>query len=200
MAIIGIDLDGCIADFTKLAIQRTNKLYNLNLTVEEMREPRIAAYAYELISDKHKAKYEKPEDMYRDICPRGFFYDIEPFEGAIEAVKKIAELHKIIFITKPLDWENCPGEKHRWLKKYFPDMKYEIMLTSSMQVKGLVEVDVFIEDDPRTIKSLEYATGILIRQPWNEDHIDASDGVVIVNSIKEVPEAVEDTLEHIFNW
>ena len=200
MSIIGIDMDGCIADFTSLAIKRVNKLYSLNLTIEEMREPKIAAYTYELISNEHKKKYNKPEDMYKDICPAGFFYDIEPFEGAIEAVKKIAKLHQIVFITKPLDWKNCPDEKHRWLKKYFPDMKYEVMLTSSMQVKGLVEVDVFIEDDPRTIKSLNYAAGILIRQPWNEDHIDASDGVVIINSIKEAPEAVEETLEYIFKW
>ena len=200
MATIGIDMDGVIADFTTLAIKRTNELYGLNFKLEDMVEPRIAHYVYGLLSDKVKAKYNNPEDMYRDICPNGFFYDISPFKGAIEAVKEISKQHKIIFITKVLDWEYCPKDKKRWLEKYFPDMEYEILLTTSMQVKGLVEVDVIVEDDHRTIESLKYATGILIRQPWNENYINEGEGITIVNSMEQVPNILPDVLDLIYKW
>lgn len=200
MSIIGIDMDGVIADFTSLAIERVNKLFNLNFKFENMEEPRIAHYVYDLLPEKTKAKYNNPRDIYRDICPDGFFYEIPPFEGAVEAVKKIAESHKIIFITKVLDWEYCPKDKKRWLDKYFPDMKYEILLTTSMEVKGLVEVDVIVEDDPRTIESLRYATGILVRRPWNKNYIEEGEGITIVNSIKQVPEVLSEVLDRIHQW
>lgn len=193
-------MDGVIADFTTLAIERTNKLYGLNFTFEDMTQPRIAHYAYSLLPDEIKVKYNNPEDMYRDICPDGFFYDILPFKGAIEAVKEIAELHDIIFITKTLDWEYCPKDKKRWLEKYFPNMKYEILLTTSMEVKGLVGVDVIIEDDHRTIESLKYATGILVRQPWNKNYIDEGEGIVIINTMAEVPSILPEVLERLCQW
>ena len=172
MAVIGIDMDGTIADFTSLAIENVNRIWNLNFKLEDMVEPRIGQFTYDALPEIEQKKYKNPYNIYRDICPPGFFFDIKPFPGAVEAVKKIAELgHEIVFITKPLEWFNCPGEKHQWLQKYFSNINYRVMLVDSMEAKGLINIDVMIDDDPRTIESLDRSkvVPILIKQPWNQN-------------------------------
>lgn len=171
---IAIDMDGVLCDFTTPAIEIANELYDLNLTMEDMKFPYFAKYVWERINNKEKERYNNEEHaIYRMVCSRGFFAKLKPFEHAIEGVQQIADAnHEIIFATKPLEWRHCSQEKVLWLKRYFPKLDYSLVMVNRMETKALLDVDVIIEDDPRILE-LVYGPKfsiipICIEREWNK--------------------------------
>jgi len=103
----------------------------------------------------------------------------------------------VVIVTKPLEWDHCPGEKYTWLNKHL-GFKPKMLLASSMEAKSLVDVDLMIDDDPRVIKSLYGTVGIMVAHPWNED-FRKLEAVYTVNAFSEVPEAIKDISEAFYD-
>jgi 5'(3')-deoxyribonucleotidase len=169
---LGIDMDGCIADFMGASAITVEKQWGIKLKREHVKYPRTADLLYnELFTEEQKAEYSGPRDLYSLMCPKEFFYNIKPFPGAIETLKELCDRYDVTIITKPLEWVNCPNEKARWLKKYLPDSDYSLIMTGTMEVKGLVDVDIMIDDDPRALANIKNAIPIAVEQPWNEEFL-----------------------------
>jgi len=196
---IGVDMDGCVCNFADASSKVIKYIWNLDLKREDIKVPRtVDIVYYDLFTDEQRALYPGgPRDLYSLICPREFFYKLDPFEGAIETLKMLCEKYDVTIITKPLEWVNCPSEKARWLKKYLPDSKYELIMTGSMEVKGLIEVDIMIDDDTRVIKSLDGTVPIVVRQPWNEEYLKL-EADYAVDNFSEVPAIIDEVLESIW--
>jgi 5'(3')-deoxyribonucleotidase len=169
---VGCDMDGVIADFMSASAITVEKQWGIKLKREHVKYPRTADLLYnELFSEEQKAQYSGPRDLYSLMCPKEFFYNIKPFPGAIETLKQLCDQYDVTIITKPLEWVNCPNEKARWLKKYLPDSNYGLIMTQTMEVKGLVDVDIMIDDDPRALSNIKNGVPIAVRQPWNEEFL-----------------------------
>ena len=206
--LIGIDMDGVLARFTKRAIENAASEFNVVFTEEEVVSPPFAQMVWEKMPEgTEKLKWaDNPNRMYELICPRGFFEELEPYEGAVDAVKALYNCgHQIVIITKPLEWANSTQEKMRWLRKHFSDIQYSVIMVGSVDAKAMVDVDVMIDDDPRVIKAFadKYSYHgvyqgnkndpiaskvIVIDQPWNQN----IRPYIKVTNIKEVPKRVRE--------
>ena len=167
---IGVDMDGVLADFTGKAIVNIKKRFGIDVAYDDINIPRIGDLVYGYLPEEEQAKFDRPRDLYKEICPAGFFENINAYEGVIETLKILHKLHDVVIVTKPLEWENCPGEKYTWLNKHL-GFKPKLILVNSMEAKGMIDVDVMIDDDPRVLKSLSSATGIAVRRPWNKEFL-----------------------------
>lgn len=78
----------------------------------------------------------------------GFFANLEPITGAIEALKKLLALgYDVRICTAPTKiFDNCVAEKFAWVKQHlWQEFVERIVLTRD---KTLVHGDILIEDKP----------------------------------------------------
>jgi 5'(3')-deoxyribonucleotidase len=164
-----VDMDGTIADFTTASFNRVEELYGIKMTRADAYKPKTAQLVWERMTDEQRSKYGDHRELYGEICDSGFFLNLKPFPGAVEAVKQLYNTGvEIIFLTKVLNWERSAPEKALWLKKYFGDIKYLTLMTDSVHGKRIADVDVFIDDDLRVMETIKDTPKILIKQPWNQ--------------------------------
>jgi len=185
---IGVDMDGVLADFTGPALHNAKYLWGVDISKEEVRETRMAQFIWNnYLTPAQKLNFKEANELYSYMCPENFFFELPPLPGAIETLKILCEKHEVIIITKPLEWNNCPGEKRDWLKRYLGDSKYSLVMTDSMSTKKYLDVDFLIDDDPRAIEAVEYSVALMVEQPWNEDYREGWIG----NSIKDFASSLE---------
>jgi 5'(3')-deoxyribonucleotidase len=198
MAVIAIDMDGTIADFASLSFKKVEELYGIKMTKADAYKPKTAELVWDRMSNEQRIKYKDKREIYGEVCSKGFFEEMSPFEGAVEAVKELAANgHQIIFLTKVLNWDRSAAEKAIWLKKYFSDVKYITMMVDSIQAKHIVNADIVIDDD---VKVLEGIIGIPIcmKQPWNEEH--SNRFFCSVDNMKEAVVEIEKMIPTIEYW
>lgn len=194
-----IDMDGTIADFTTASFAKVEELYGIKMTKADAYKPKTAQLVWERMTDEQRAKYNDHRELYGEICDVGFFYNIKPFEGAIEQVRRLAEAGaEICFVTKVLNWDRCPPEKDAWLKKYFPEMKYYLLMVDSVHSKQCVEADFIVDDDPRVLADIDGPIPVMMKQPWNEK----TRGIYPfeVNTMKEAVDIILEYKETLRWW
>ena len=89
----------------------------------------------------------------------GFFLDLKPLPGALEAYRKLNEVHDVyILSTAPWDNVTALSDKNAWLKKYLPEAYKRVIYTHH---KNLCVGDYLIDD--RTKNGAGEFTGELIQ-------------------------------------
>lgn len=85
----------------------------------------------------------------------GFFLDLEPIPGAVEALREMHAMPdtEVFICTSPLlKYDHCVGEKYRWVERHLgPQFVKQIILTRD---KTVVLGDLLI-DDKDTIQGHE---------------------------------------------
>lgn len=193
---IAVDMDGTITDFVTPFTEKINDLFKLDIKVTKHIN---ITELHSQLSKRHQELYINPHEIYHDVCCSGFFRDLKPYDGAIEAVNKLFdEGYKITFLTKALNWYRSAPEKAEWLHKHFPNKEYNVMMTDSTSSKHMVGVDIIVDDDPRVLDGVYLSHAICIAQPWNEK--ERANYSHVINSIKELPRTVDYLKETYYNW
>jgi 5'-nucleotidase len=94
-----------------------------------------------------------------------FYRDLEPYEGAVEAVKEAASLgHEVFFVSAPwLSNKTCASDKYAWVEEHFGlDYANKLILARD---KTIVAGDILF-DDKHPIPNRENAT-------WTQVFVDA---------------------------
>ena len=109
------------------------------------------------------------EEAVRLFHAEGFFRDLPPREGALAAVREIAEAYEVFICTSPvLTSAFCAAEKYAWVERHLgAEWKRRVVLTSD---KTLVRGDVLIDDKPQ-ITGAEPAPAwahLLFDAPYNQ--------------------------------
>jgi 5'(3')-deoxyribonucleotidase len=152
-----LDVDGVIADFTSAYLEIANKLAGTDWKHDDQTDwnlgflPGLAAVENE---------------AWKAVGLPGFARRIKAYDGAIDGVRRLAELGDIYIVTSPV-WmhglaEGETQEAHelhgrtfcydrvRWLEEHFGLARNHIIFAYD---KHLVEGDVFIDDKPSNVEN-----------------------------------------------
>ncbi len=98
----------------------------------------------QLVSSYKKVRKENPEEQFPQSLP-GFFENLEPMPGAIEAVNQLRSWAEVYILTAPsVRNPLCYTEKRLWIEKYFDlDFCHRLIISPN---KGLLKGDFLIDD------------------------------------------------------
>jgi 5'(3')-deoxyribonucleotidase len=157
---LGIDLDGVVANFIKGWMSFYNRDFGTGLVVENSQRWN------DLVDLTHFEDMGQFWDWSSDLDGRSVFWHLEPFPGAIEALRELANTgHDIVIITtKP---EFAVGDTHEWVARHeIPAAEVHIL-----DDKWLVACDVYLDDGPHVLPGLvenrPQATVCRYVRPWN---------------------------------
>ena len=145
------DIDGVVDDLVEQITNKYNEAYNDNLTIEQ-------------ITEYNMNLFTKPEceDVFDEFCTPELILNMNPIEGAVEAITELMREHDFYFITSTIP-ENV-GYKNSWLKEYFP-LYTEKMLIVTYD-KSVVPGDILIDDYADNLHS-NVKLNLLYNRPWN---------------------------------
>ncbi len=155
-----IDMDDVMADFNGYFVQ-----------VYRQRHPGKFCVPADQVKDFKLVK-NYPEDLrglVEEICREpGFFANLPPMEGSIEAVLEMSKTpNEIFFCTSPyLANPTCADDKLYWIGEHLgSSWKNRTIITSD---KTVVRGDVLIDDRPE-IKGVQIPSWehVLYTQPYN---------------------------------
>jgi 5'-nucleotidase len=135
-----VDQDGPLANFEGGFLKNWQNLFPKEFFIPL--EERTTFYMREQypthLTEKVDAIYSSP----------GFFRNLEPTKGAIEAIKELVKLgYDVRICTSPLSrYEHCVLEKFEWVEKHLGrQFTKRIILTKD---KTMVRGDLLIDDKP----------------------------------------------------
>ncbi len=136
--IVLIDMDGVVADFELAFLNIWKEKYPKRHFIEL--EDRRSFYT----TSQYPAKWWP--QMWKIMTNEGFFANMEPLEGSIKSIKKMARSgYEIYFCSAPLIQNPyCASEKYAWIKKQL-GRKWEKRLILSSD-KTLVQGNFLIDD------------------------------------------------------
>lgn len=157
---LGIDLDGVVANFTKGWMGFYNRDFGAELVETDSKQWN------DLVDLTHFANIGEFWRWSSDLDGRSVFWHLEPFPGAVEALRSLADAgHQIVVITtKP---EFAIEDTHEWIEQQrIPAAEIHIL-----EDKWLVPADVYLDDGPHVLPGLvehrPESTVCRYVRPWN---------------------------------
>jgi 5'(3')-deoxyribonucleotidase len=151
------DLDGICCNLMKKWLAHYNRDYDDHLT-----EADITSWEW--------GDFVKPEcgkRIYHYLNRAGFFADLEPIEGCVETLGRLAEICELVVVTASP--KEAAGDKMRWVQRHLPMVpKGNVVVTYR---KDLVRGDFMFDDAPKNLRN-HPATRIMLDYPYNRDFHD----------------------------
>ena len=134
------DMDSIIVNMSQKWIDLYNKDHNEKMTMDDVKNWDMA----------HNVKIG--EKIYEYLYSHEFFLNVDPIEGALEALQTFQkEGHHLVIASAPSWPGNSASDKLSWLKKHAPFInKRDVMLGHN---KYMLKGDVLIDDSPDNIES-----------------------------------------------
>ncbi len=180
---LGIDLDGVVANFTKGWIDFYNRDFDATLTIEQ-------AIDWDGVTAiTHFEDMDAFWDWTADLDGRSLFWHLEPFAGAIDALRCLdAAGHEIVILTAKPDF--AVEDTHEWIAAHqIPTAEVHIL-----EEKWMVDCDVYLDDGPHILPALltHRPDRVVCRfvRPWNAPLAGAVD-VADFDEFREVVASVE---------
>ena len=177
---LGIDLDGVVANFTKGWMDFYNRQYGTEFEVADSKRWN------DLVDLTHFNDIGEFWKWSSDLDGRSVFWHLEPFPGAVEALKALAEAgHDIVVITTKPGF--AVDDTHDWIEHHrIPAAEVHIL-----EDKWLVDCAVYLDDGPHILPALvrHRPSRVVCRyvRPWN----DPVPGTIDVSDFDEFREVVD---------
>ena len=161
-----VDMDGVTANFNK----RVWEIYE-----EEF--PMVAAIYPPMLDGNHPFYMDEAYDdlAYKTIIQgiwerSGFYKELEPIEGAIEALYDLERDHEVFMCTSPsLTNPTCACDKLWWMEHHMnKDWAKRTIITKD---KTVIDADILIDDKPiiEGITETPIWMRIIFDQPYNKN-------------------------------
>lgn len=160
-----VDMDGVIVDFEKGFLEKWKKVH--------LDKPFIPLEERTVCKVKDQYAPELRQLVSGIYHAPGFFRELEPVPGSLEALTAMQELGIEVFIcSSPLsEYRNCVLEKFEWVDQHLgKEWVKKVVLTKD---KTLVRADVLVDDNP-VIKGIDTPCWehVLYDQPYNRTNTD----------------------------
>lgn len=176
---LGIDLDGVVANFTKGWMAFYNDQFGT--TLEEADSKNWG----DLVNLTHFDHIDEFWEWSSDLDGRSVFWHLEPFPGAVEALRALVDEghHIVVLTTKP---EFAVGDTYAWIERHrIPAAEVHIL-----EDKWLVQCGVYLDDGPHVLPGLvkhrPESTICRYVRPWNRP----VSGAIDVESFADFAEVV----------
>lgn len=153
---IAIDFDSTLFPTMEKVIELYNKKHNTSIELSQ-----ITTYN---LYDSFPA--DVADELVELFVDKEVYNCLQPYKGAIRAVKTLVEQGHEIYIATSTDVRNMEW-KEELLQKHFPFIPKKNLIR--IHNKSLLNVDVFIEDKLDNLKST-FAERICFNQTWNIDN------------------------------
>lgn len=170
---LGFDIDGVIAEFGKLLIDKTNARFDIKLYEDNLRHHNVADNTFSTDDRSNKKIIVYMSNLIFDPAS---YIDVEVSPKApivLKALKK--RLHKIVIITaRPPELEDITKE---WLK--VNGIVYDKLVLVGKQSKGpeivKEKLDFYVDDCPEVLYNIKaykhnFRKGLCVfSRPWNDN-------------------------------
>lgn len=226
---IGVDIDEVLVDYLGALLKYFQERFGVELTRRDFSTYRLGdvfrnknldlqAVVQQLYTDpKHPLyNYYSQQDLQNestwvklllwDFHESAHFQQLQPIEGAVEAITELAQHCDLVAITSRQI--QIRAATQQFLAEFFPDLFHGLIMCNSMSIKGqsmekkryveALGLVGLIEDSHRNLQEAAeldtFLAGVLVSQPWNEV-FPAPDKVHRVQSLQE---GVTWILSHFF--
>ena len=134
---IGVDMDGVISNCIDPLLNYYNRTYGTDYTREQVKSHNLR----ELWGGTREEEIKKSYGFFKSL----YFKDIKPIPGSVETIDVISKNNELFLVTaRPFKIEK---ETKEWIKKYFPEMFKNVILTNEFSLNGNNEkkVDIYFE-------------------------------------------------------
>ena len=151
--LVGLDMDGVIADFTGSLLEMYNHMTNEGVSLSDIKSVKTSKWV------------QDPYTLKKLIESPGFIRGLPPLPGAIDGVKEIIKKgHEVVFISNGTNCASSAAEKREWLRYYFKNT-WRIPPLVLTFFKHFVRCDCLVDDNPRNFKNLDPSTTPLL---WHQ--------------------------------
>lgn len=100
----------------------------------------------------HKFTKTKCMGIYDMLNPPGFFFDLDPIPGGIDAVRALHDDgHRIVIVTAaPSEAPTAAYDKKKWVHKHLPFINKKNVIVT--EAKDVIRGDILIDDGPHNIE------------------------------------------------
>ena len=160
------DMDGMICNLLAKLLRDFNRQ---QLAKWPASGPQVFTTADVTDWDIHTAFGCTEEQVYGVMRTPGYFDDLEPIPGAIDAVKSLSKRHNCYIVTAPSREPQSAAEKIGWIRRHLPFIpRRNIVLTPA---KNIVAGDFLLDDAPHQLTEWGARWGvektITISYPYN---------------------------------
>ena len=152
---IAIDFDGVLFSTMEKVLEVYNKRHDASIELAQLT-------MYNL-HDNFPA--DIADELLELFVDKTIYDCLQPYKGAIRAVKTLVEQGHEIFVATSTDVRNMEW-KEELLQKHFPFIPKKNLIC--IHNKSLLNVDVLVEDSLDNLKNT-FADRICFDQPWNQD-------------------------------
>jgi uncharacterized HAD superfamily protein len=192
--IIGMDIDDVLADSMPPLLRWYNREHGTNYTKDQVHHFQLE----KTWGGTHKAAKNLIRNVYFH-SPE--FDEILPREDALENVKILSKIHKLIAITGRT--QDIDNKTRSWLDRYFPKL-FPILYSNDewvnhgpfgpkLNICKSNDVDLLIEDSIETARkcATEGVKVLLFDQPWNQLDQPLPENIIRVKNWDEIAEKIE---------
>lgn len=176
--IILVDMDDTIEQLLRAWVNRVNKKYERQVTVDEVTDWNVAA-PYPGLTRKQ---------VYDVISEKGFWKTVEPMPGASEALKHFMDAGHEVYIVTATNREHLQEKMDEVLFRYFPFLTWDQVIVTTR--KQLIRGDVLIDDGIHNLEGGNYRK-ILFTAPHNRYYDAAAHDMIRVNSWEEIVPVID---------
>ena len=178
---IAIDFDETLFPTLERVLEIYNKRYGANIELSQ-----ITTYSlYDCLN------HSIADILIELFCEKEVYDNLQPYKGAVRAVKTLVEQGHEIYIATATNVRNMEW-KEQLLQKHFPFVPKDSLIR--IHNKALLNVDVLVEDSMRNL-TRTFADRVCFDQIWNRD--DDADYVYSISRIHHWGEIINviNTLE-----